>query len=187
MKHVELLKVLLPPVSYEPNAPYLSAELEAEGNALDAALASADSILTNLVPNTGPLLEDWERVYGTPSPCSYSIGLTRNQRVGLVKAKINEGGTFTKQKAIELAASIGYTITIEEHHARQHGRAKMGQAFGGWEWNFVFDVITTNNTITKRKHGDESGGPFSSWGNSLLECIIRPKIQADTFVRFIYT
>lgn len=186
MKHVDLLKTLLPPISYDAQAPNLSAELNATGNALDAAYDSAQTILQNIVPNAGSLLEDWERVYGTPSPCSKSIGITRSQRVGLVNAKINEGGTFTKQKAIEIAASIGYTITIKENRAREYGSAKMGEVYGLRDWNLVWDVITQNNTITPRKSGDETGLLYRTWGNALLECVIRPKAQADTFVRFIY-
>lgn len=186
MNHIDLLKALLPAVSYDPQAPNLSAELTAAGNALDATYASAQTILQNIVPNTGPLLEDWERVYGTPSPCSQSIGVTRSQRVGLVNAKINEGGTFTKQKAIELAASIGYSITIKEHRAREYGSARMGEAYKGRDWNFVWDVITQNNTITARKSGDETGLAYRSWGNALLECVLTPKAQADSLVRFIY-
>lgn len=186
MNHTDLLKTLLPPVSYDPQAPNLSAELVATGNALDAAYDSAQTILQNIIPNAGPLLEDWERVYGTPSPCSQGIGVTRSQRVGLVNAKINEGGTFTKQKAIDIAASIGYTITIEEHRAREYGRAKMGTQYAGRDWHFVWDVITQNNTITGRKLGDAMGEAYRKWGNELLECVLRPKAQADSFVRFIY-
>ena len=107
MNHLELLKISLPPVSYDTEAPNLAAELQAEGNALDAAFLLGETILKAFVPNSGPLLEDWERVYGTPSPCQKSIGLTRSQRVDAVISKINEGGTFTKEKAIQLAATFG--------------------------------------------------------------------------------
>ena len=186
MNHIDLLKALLPAVSYDPQAPNLSAELTAAGNALDATYASAQTIVQNIVPNAGPLLEDWERVYGTPSPCSQSIGVTRSQRVGLVNAKINEGGTFTKQKAIELAASIGYSITIQEYRAREYGRATMGTQYAGRDWHYVWDVITQNNTITARKSGDAMGEAYRKWGNALLECVLTPKAQADSLVRFIY-
>lgn len=186
MNHVDLLKVSLPPVSYDTKAPNLSAELTAEGNALDTVFTSAQSILQALLPNNGPLLEDWERVYGTPSPCSQSIGLSRSQRVNLVVSKINEGGTFTKAKAISLAAEFGYSITIFEHSARRYGKAHFGEFYHGVDWNFVWDVITQNNTITRRRSGDEFGNAYLTFGNEILECILRPKAQSDTLVRFIY-
>lgn len=187
MSHLTLLKLSLPPVSYDAAAPNLSAELSAEANALDAAHQSAQTVLNALVPNTGSMLEDWERVYATPSPCMAAIGLTRTQRVEAVKSKINEGGTFTKAKAISLAAEFGYTITITEHRVREYGRAKMGEPYGGRDWNFVWDVNTTNNTIFKRKHGSAMGEAYASWGNAILECLLRPKAMSDTLVRFIYS
>jgi len=187
MNHVALLKVSLPPVSYDTEAPNISTELQAEGNALDAAYALSETILKALVPNAGPLLEDWERVYATPNPCLQSIGLSRSQRVDAVLSKINEGGTFTKAKAIDLAATFGYTITITEHRARTYGKAKMGEIYAGVDWNLVWDVNTINNTIFKRKSGSAIGERYSSWGNEILECLIKPKAQADTLVRFIYS
>ncbi len=187
MNHLELLKVSLPPVSYDTEAPNIVAELQAEGNALDSAYLFGQTILKALVPNAGPLLEDWERVYGTPNTCLQSIGLTRSQRVDAVISKINEGGTFTKQKAIQLAATFGYTITINEHSARIYGRARMGEAYGSRDWNFVWDVETINNTIFPRRSGGVMGEAYRTWGNAILECLIKPKAQADTLVRFIYS
>lgn len=187
MNHLELLKISLPPVSYDTEAPNVSAELQAEGNALDAAYLLGQTILKAFVPNSGPLLEDWERVYGTPNTCLQSIGLTRSQRVDAVNSKINEGGTFTKLKAIELAATFGYTITIKEHRARTYRKARHGEYYAGRDWNFVWDVITINNTIFPRTYGSEFGERYRSWGNSILECLIKPKAQADTLVRFVYS
>jgi uncharacterized protein YmfQ (DUF2313 family) len=67
MMHADLLKALLPPVSYDVNGQNLSAELGAEGNALDRVLLNADQILLESDPRTTVLmLPDWERVYGLP-------------------------------------------------------------------------------------------------------------------------
>jgi uncharacterized protein YmfQ (DUF2313 family) len=184
--HATLLAASLPPVSYSLNAPVLSGELAAEGKALDAALASARIVLEAIFPNAGPLLEDWERVYGTPSPCSEAIGLTRNQRVALVKIKMNEGGTFNIKKAIEVAALLGYSIQIKEHRARDYKRSTYGGFYGGREWNFVWDVITTNNTVTPRRYRDAYGERYRRWGNAILECLLKPKVMSGTLVRFIY-
>jgi uncharacterized protein YmfQ (DUF2313 family) len=187
MNHAELLKISLPPVSYDPKAPNIAAELEAEGKALDAVLENARIAREAIVPNAGPMLEDWERVLGLPSPCAAGLGLTRDQRLKYVKAKINEGGTFTRAKAIAMAAELGYTIVIEEHRAREYGRALCGGRYGGRDWNFVWDVITTNNTIFPRRIGSARYGErYRSWGNEILECVLRPKAMSGTLVRFIY-
>lgn len=70
MNHLELLKRSLPPDAYDPDAPNISAELTAEGNALDRAMQSADGLLNEFDPRTTySLLPDWERVAGVvPAP-----------------------------------------------------------------------------------------------------------------------
>lgn len=183
--HAELLKRLLPPVSYNSAGENIARELEAEGNAIDAAYQRAEIALQAISPNAGELLEDWERNYGLPCDCLATATLSRSQRLALLIAKINEGGTFTKEKAIQIAATIGYTITITENRAREYVSG-YGLEYADWQWNFVWDVTTTNNTITTRQYGDEFGFGYREWGNNLLECIIKSKAQADTFVRFIY-
>ena len=185
MNHIDLLKISLPPVSYDTQAPNLAAELTADGNTLDAAYALAQILLQGITPNIGSLLEDWERVYATPSLCLQSIGLTRTQRVSAVINKINEGGTFTKAKAIEIAANFGYTITINEQRFREYATG-YGLPYAGCEWNFVWYVSTINNTISPRNYGDEYGAGYREWGNLVLECVINAKVQADTLVQFIY-
>lgn len=190
MTHTDLLKISLAPVSYDTTQPNLSVELTAEGNALDAANNRALEIMTAMFPNSGETLEDWERVYNLPCECVADLGLTRDQRLKNVISKINEGGTFTKAKALELAASVGFTITIIEHRASEYSQtSRYGSdtRYKGRDWNFVWDVVTVNNTIFPRKYSSNYGERYQSWGNDLLECTIKPKAQADTLVRFIYT
>lgn len=190
MNHTDLLKISLAPVSYDTSQPNLSAELQAEGNALDACYARGNALLNAIVPNSGETLEDWERVYGLPCTCTAGLSLTRDQRLKTLNAKMNEGGTFTVAKAIALAASVGFTISIIEHRAAEYSLSRRYGAdarYAGRDWNFVWDVVTINNTIFPRKHAGNYGERYQTWGNDLLECTLRQKAQADTFVRFIYT
>jgi uncharacterized protein YmfQ (DUF2313 family) len=70
MTHADLLKLLMPS-SMDAQGESLSAELIAEGNALDAAQYNADQILIEADPTTAVLtLDDWERVYGLPDGCT---------------------------------------------------------------------------------------------------------------------
>lgn len=190
MMHADLLKIALAPVSYDTTQPNLAAELAAEGNALDAVNNRDDLLLNALLPSSGETLEDWERVYGLPCDCAISLNLTRDQRLKALISKINEGGTFTKDKAIALAADAGFTITILEHRASEYsatGRYGVDHRYGGRDWNFVWDIITINNTIFPRKYASNYGECYQSWGNDLLECTLKQKAQADTLVRFIYS
>lgn len=186
--HADLLKISLPPVSYDATAPNLSAELTAEGNTLDAALASAKVLRDSITPNVGPLLEDWERVYGLPNVCTATLEMTRLQRLNALAAKINEGGTFTKAKAIDVAAQLGYTVTITEHRAREYGKAISGGDYGDRDWNFVWDINSAINTFTQRRYGSAvMGEKYQVWGNEVLECVFKRRAMSGTIVRFIYT
>lgn len=188
MNHADLLKVSLTPVSYDATQPNIAKELIAEGNALDAVYARVKDLLTAMFPNAGETLEDWERVYGLPCSCAVNLNLTRDQRLKTLIAKLNEGGTFTKDKAIALAATVGFTITIKENRASEYSpTSTYGGSYGGRDWNFVWDVVTINNTITPRKYTSNYGEKYRAWGNDLLECTINQKVQSDTFVRFIYS
>lgn len=188
MNHADLLKISLPPVSYDTTQPNIARELAAEGKALDSVYARAITLLNSTFPNSSETLEDWERVYGLPCSCAVNLNLSRDQRLKTLIAKLNEGGTFTKDKAIALAATVGFNISIVEHRASEYSPSgTYGGTYGGRDWNLVLDVVTTNNTISPRKYTSNYGEKYQAWGNDLLECTIKQKVQSDTFVRFIYS
>jgi uncharacterized protein YmfQ (DUF2313 family) len=88
MNHAELLKRLLPPVAYDGNGTVISAELNAEGDVLDAALLMADKILSEADPRTTySMLSDWERVAGLSA-----LNLSLGQRHSILTAKLASRG-----------------------------------------------------------------------------------------------
>ncbi|HAF6280367.1 TPA: DUF2313 domain-containing protein, partial [Salmonella enterica] len=65
MRHSDLLAALLPPVSYQPKAPRIRAELNAEGRMFDALYSGIKGITGGVTPFYAEnLLPDWERVLG---------------------------------------------------------------------------------------------------------------------------
>lgn len=65
MNMVDLFRAMLPPVSYDLNGKYISAELTAEANVMEAVKASAARVLAQITPLQASMtLSDWERVYG---------------------------------------------------------------------------------------------------------------------------
>lgn len=69
MGHATLLRRLLPPTSYNPNAPRLSVSVDMEGKELDRVLADAPHAVGALRPFTyQEWLEDYERIYGLARP-----------------------------------------------------------------------------------------------------------------------
>ena len=65
MNMVDLFRAMLPPVSYDLNGKYISAELTAEADVMEVVKASAARVLTQITPLQASMtLSDWERVYG---------------------------------------------------------------------------------------------------------------------------
>jgi len=119
--HAELLALLLPS-SYARQAEALSVELAAEGNALDAAQASADSIVGGATPLfTEALLEGWERVCGLTGQSG-----TEADRTSAVLARLRAVGGLSRDYFIDLAAALGYTILIEELQPFRASRNRVG-------------------------------------------------------------
>lgn len=114
--HAELLADLLPPVAYDPRAPRLAAGLAADGDALDAALASAARVLAAITPDGDTaMLPDWERVLGLPDVCTAGLDSSVTSRIAAALDKIRRGGGLSRQYFLDLAAAAGYSITITEY------------------------------------------------------------------------
>lgn len=186
MKHAELLKRLLPPVAYDQNAPLLSADLEADGNALDVAQIAADLILTEADPRTTYyLLPDWERVLGLPDPCSGPMP-TIELRRAVVVAKISMKGGQSRAFFIALAAKLGFAITITEFKPYSV-MSPVNAPLCGESWCFYWRV---NGPLTAMRRFSVISGvnePLSFWANTLLECAIKRFKPAHTVVQFIYS
>ncbi len=144
MSHAALLTALMPPVSYDPTGPKLQAELLADGNALDAALQKADGLLGAITPYfAGELLPDWERVLGItpPSDASYQ------QRVNTAAAKVAQVGGLSIPYFKQLAASLGYTINIDELQYPQAGIARAGDIMYVTDIIWVWHVQVSSSAI----------------------------------------
>lgn len=186
MNHAELLKRLLPPVAYDPNAPLLSAELETEGRALDAAQIAAELILTEADPRSiYQLLADWERVLGLPDPCVGQLP-TIEQRRAAVVSKVTMKGGQSRAFFVALAAKLGFTITITEF--KQYSvMSPVNTPLCGWQWCFTWRVNAPINTVRNFSVMSGVNEPLSSWGNALLECAITRFKPAHTHVQFAYS
>lgn len=186
MIHAELLKRLLPPVAYDPNAPLLAAELDAEGAALDAAQIAAELILTEADPrSTSYLLPDWERVLGLPDPCAGQLPTIDLRRAAVV-AKITQRGGQSRPFFIALAAKLGFIITITEF-SQYSVISPVNAPLCGWPWCFTWQVNAQLNTVRYLSVISGVNEPLATWGNALLECAIGRFKPAHTVVQFSYS
>jgi uncharacterized protein YmfQ (DUF2313 family) len=81
------------------------------------ALANADGrahdTLSNMYPDSsGAFFTDWERVLDLPRPGI--TGQTVAQRVGTILAWLNIDPLSNKQFYVDIAALMGYTVTVED-------------------------------------------------------------------------
>lgn len=169
MNYANLLGALLPPIAYDPNGEQIKAEHQAEGNALQKAEDAAMSVAQGVVP-LGPneLLPDWERVLDlTPAPDA-----TLQERLTLVKAQINVTGGLSRAYFINIAMSLGYTITIDEPQPFRIGINGMG------------DRLYTRDTIwiwrVNVLHDD------GQVNHTQLEAMFQDLKPAHTFCQFVY-
>jgi uncharacterized protein YmfQ (DUF2313 family) len=126
-RHADLLAALLPPVSYDPSAPNLSAELESDGATLDAVLISAGRILdqspiTPWLFGHPDLIPRWEALYQiTPSPEA-----TIEARQLAVLARINAVGGLSLAYFRSFVESHGYRAVVDEPREFRAGVGRAG-------------------------------------------------------------
>lgn len=72
-------------------------------------------------------LDDWETEFGLPNPC-LGENPSREVRIRFLLAKVRSSGTITPADFIDLAATIGYEITIREPKPFRAGRSRCGSS-----------------------------------------------------------
>lgn len=182
-KHIDLLRNLLP-ASYDSRAHILAASLNAEGNALDTAVLYADQLLVESDPRTAlQLIPAWERLLDNSI---YNDTVTR--RAGL-QAKLNEVGGQDAAYFIDLAATLGFVVTITEFQPTNiMADVQMPMFTPDWYfvwqvnvnagWNYAYAQADIMATVTDA---------FARWNhNQDFEALLREDAPAHTQLLFAY-
>jgi uncharacterized protein YmfQ (DUF2313 family) len=141
---------LLPQGQAWPKAPGTTLDLACRG--LAEYWGFVDSRAADLLEResdpryTIELLPDWERNWGLPDPC-YKEPLTIAERQLALVMRMTMEGAQSREFFINVAAQIGYTITISEYRTFVVG----------------IDRVGDNRTI-----GDGSNPMYNEWGNPIL-------------------
>ncbi|WP_405424298.1 YmfQ family protein [Pantoea stewartii] len=185
MNYRDLLASLLPPVAYDANQVKLDAELTAEGNALSLISSSADEVTGAVTPLfSDGLLNDWERVLElTPGEED-----TWQQRLDAVLIKLAETGGLSRAYFIKLAATAGYTITIDEFEPFRAGINRAGDQLYVPEIIYVWAVnVKSSVTVYYFRAGASLPGErLATYGNKVLETIFENLKPAHTYCYFTY-
>lgn len=183
MNHAELLKRLLPPEAYDANAPLLTVELTAEGNALDAAQRAADKLLDEAFPLTAySLLSDWERNAGVSG-----AGLSVDQRRAQIDAKMNEKGMQSRGYFLAIAARFGFPNATITEYRRATCNDNCNVAIWGPDALFVWTItLPATGGVFRATCNSNCNAALQSWGHSLVEGAISEDRPAHTTVLFAY-
>jgi len=165
--------------------------LTIEGLAVEYARVHARDcdLLAESYPGTAlETLTDWERICGLPDPCTGELGTIQERRLAIL-AKLAARGGQSRQYYIDVAAAIGFTITIEEFNAFRVGQNRTSHALYGEAWLYYWRVTSweQNQKIIAFRTGQSATRErLRSWGNDMLECLIRGIMPAHTIVQFAY-
>lgn len=159
--------------------------LQAEAEELARVDARADDLINEADPRTAfELLPEWEQDYALPDPC-LADGLTLERRLEILYAKVTSQGGQSRPFFIELAASLGYTVTITEFDPFTVA-STVDESLYGDNWQFAWQVNAPSETIDYLTVASDVSTALASWGNERLKCAITRLKPAHTHVLFSY-
>jgi uncharacterized protein YmfQ (DUF2313 family) len=149
----------------------------------------AATLIEECDPRTAfELLEDWERVLGLPDACLSEIPETVSERRAAITQKYTTKGGQTKQFFIDLAATVGYTVTIDEFKVARSGRMRSGDRCYGTPWAYAWRVNVPAARTGGYLHAGSLAGDYlgPTGGVADIECVINRAAPAHTYVLFAY-
>jgi uncharacterized protein YmfQ (DUF2313 family) len=185
------LQALMPPGRAWPrNADSVQAAVRrALGRSYQRSDADAQRLLVGAFPATATImLSEWEGTLGLPDDCSISeIGGISDRQRAVVSKLISTGG-LNRQYYIDVAAALGYTITITQFRQAMAGMSVCGDALNGEEWPFTWRINAPETTIRYAVAGGAyCGDPLASWGNKQLECSLNRIAPSHLNIIFSYS
>ena len=186
----EQLKALLPPGQAFPRDPGTTLNDLLDGMSIE--FARLDERASVLPQEANPassleLLSDWERVAGLPDKCSGALEETLQGRRNALLAKLTNTGGQSVGYFIELAASLGYTVTIEVFRPFRAGMSVSGDALTNGPWVYAWLVRAPEASVTEFRAGLSAAGErLRTWGNDTLECKLNQLKPAHTVALFAY-
>lgn len=188
--YLEQLKTLLPPGQAFPRDAGTTLHSLLDGMSIELARVDGrgDSLPGEANPaSTNELLGDWERVAGLPDKCSGALEETLQGRRNALLTKLSSTGGQSPGYFIGLAASLGYTVTIEEFRPFRVGMSRAGDSLTNGPWVFTWLIRAPEVTVTSFRVGRSAVGErLRIWGNDTLECIINQLKPAHTIALFAY-
>lgn len=136
--------------------------------------------------STSELLTDWETMLGIPDECT-DLAATQGDRQNQVVQKLTLVGATNAQFYIDLAATLGFVITIDEISRFLVGFSRVGDRLTNAAWDYYWIVNADEFLVTPFRVGQGvAGDPLVKFGNDTLECTIKKYAPAHTSPIFAF-
>ena len=156
-----------------------------EGAALDDVQISAERLLTEMFPDVAhSLLSDWERICALIPDADAPLQARRNA----VLKKLREIGGLSRSYFIDLAASYGWIIAIDELLPFMAGWGRCGDPLYEEQVRWIWRVNISGQAAYSFRAGSSAAGERLSWWtpNIELETLLEELKPAHTVVIFNY-
>lgn len=149
--------------------------------------ARARALLDDAFPASAfYLLPEWEEALGLPDACSGAAPTLQGRRDQVV-ARLTARGGQSRAYFIGVAAALGFPVTIREFAPFRIGGSVVGAPLLGDDWAFAWEISAPEQIIRTFDLGVSAvGEPLRSWGNGVLECVLRRLAPAHTIPIFAY-
>jgi len=109
------------------------------------------------------------------------------QRRRALLARITARGGQSIAYFREVAAALGYEVTVEEFRPFRFGAGRFGDPLCGEAWAFAWRVRAPETTAQAFRFGRSAfGEPLRAWGNAQLECVLTRIKPAHSVLLFAY-
>lgn len=158
--------------------------------ALADEFARVDARAEQLVEEADPrttfeLLEDWERIAGLPDPC-VGAGQGTQQRRNAVTARLNTLGGQRPAYFIDVAAKLGYAVTVTEFRPHNCDDDCEYLLYGD-EWAYAWQVNAPLATAGDFGVEDGADDDLGYSGNTALTCTINRLKPAHSIVLYNFS
>jgi len=192
IEYLRLLQSLLPggPAWNRDENSVLTQFLYGQAEEFSRVDARSNDLLNEIkTETTSELITDYEIDFGLPDDCT-DPAETLIERRNILHTKLITLGQQDKQYFIDLAAALGYEITITEHKPFWAGIGAAGDPCGDQDviFNWTVNALYGAEIIYFLAGSGAAGDPLVRYPSlGLLECTINKYKPGHTTVNFIYT
>lgn len=156
MLHNSTLQLLMPLELGELS----QADIRLESQRLDLGAGQADHLLTEMYPaDAVEFLPTWEQLLGIAP----AVDAGRSERVNEILFRLRNLGRIDRQFYIDIAATVGYSVTITELYPLMAGWAESGKEVLDEQVRWIWTVTITEGFTQYALAGAAAAGDPLAW------------------------